>query len=55
MRLTDNILDSLYQNFHGEKLHTKFCKYVLGVHSKDSNLACVGEVGRFPISTYRMF
>ena len=34
MRSTDNILDSLYQNFHGEKLHTKFCKYVLGVHFK---------------------
>ena len=34
---------------HGEKLHTKFCKYILGVHSKASNLACVGEVGRFPI------
>ena len=49
MRSADNILDSLYQNFHGEKLHTKFCKYVLGVHSKASNLACVGEVGRFPI------
>ena len=49
MRSTDNILDSLYQNFHGEKLHTKFCKYVLGVHFKASHLACVGEVGRFPI------
>ena len=49
MRSADNILDSLYQNFHGEKLHTKFCKYVLGVHSKASNLACVGEVGRCPI------
>lgn len=40
---------SLYQNMHGEKLHTKFCKYISGVHSKASNLSCVGEVGRFPI------
>ena len=27
----------------------EFCKYVLGVHSKASNIACVGELGRFPI------
>ena len=44
-----DIIDNLYQNLHGEKLHTKFCKYVLGVHSKASNIACVGELGRFPI------
>ena len=44
VRTTENILDSLYQNLHGEKLHTKYCKYVLGVHSKSSNLACVGEL-----------
>ena len=43
-----DIIDNLYQNLHGEKLHTKFCKYVLGVHSKASNIACVGELGRFP-------
>ena len=41
----DNILCSIYQNIHGEKLHAKFCKYILGVHSKASN----GELGRFPI------
>ena len=52
IRSADNnyIFDSVYQSFHGEKLHTKFCKYVLlGVHSKASNFACVGEVGRCPI------
>ena len=32
-----------------ENLHTKYCKYGLGVHSTSSNLACVGELGRFPI------
>ena len=36
-------------DIHGERLHTKFCKYVLCVNSKASNLACVGEVGQFPI------
>ena len=49
LRSVDNILDKIYQNMNGEKLHTKFCKYVLGVHSKASNIACVGELGRFPI------
>ena len=28
VRSVDNILDKIYQNMHGEKLHTKFCKYV---------------------------
>ena len=49
VRTTEHILDSFYQNLHGEKLRTKYCKYVLGVHSKSSNLACVGELSRFPI------
>ena len=49
VRTTENILDSLSQNLHGEKLHTKYCKSVLGVHSKSSNLACVGELTQFLI------
>ena len=32
-----------------QKLVTQPSRYILGVHSKASNLACVGEVGRFPI------
>jgi hypothetical protein len=31
-----------------EKLHTKFCKYALGVRTKSSNIACRGELGSFP-------
>lgn len=49
VRASDYTLEKLYQNLHGEKLHIKFCKYVLGVHSKSSNLACIGELGRFPV------
>ena len=30
-------------------MQTKFCKYILGVHSKASNLACAGAHGRFLI------
>ena len=29
-------------------MHNKVCKMALGVHSKASNLAVKGELGRFP-------
>ena len=32
-----------------EKLHLKFCRFVLGVHSKTTNLAIYGETGRYPL------
>ena len=32
-----------------EKLHLKFCKRVLGVHSKSTNIAVFGELGRTPL------
>ena len=32
-----------------EKLHIKFLKYVLGVHRKTTNVAVMGELGRYPI------
>ena len=35
-----------------EKLDTRFCKFVLGIHSKASNVATRGELGRYPISVY---
>ena len=32
-----------------EKIHTKSCKYVLGVRNSSSNDGCRGELGRLPI------
>ena len=32
-----------------EKLHLKFCKRVLGVHSKSTNIAVFGKLGRTPL------
>ena len=32
-----------------EKLHMKFCKYILGTHKYATNAAVLGELGRFPI------
>ena len=34
-----------------EKLHLKFCKRILGVHLKSTNLAVYAELGRMPLST----
>ena len=36
-------------NSEMEKLHLKFCKRVLGVHSKSTNIAVFGELGRTPL------
>ena len=33
-----------------DRLHLKFCKHVLGVKSQSSNVAVLGELGRFPLS-----
>lgn len=49
VKRSDNTIDKLYANLPGEKLQLKFCKYILGVHTKASNLATMGELGRFPI------
>ena len=45
-------LDMTHRDLHAEKLHLKYCKYFLGVHSKASNLATIGKLGRFPIYNY---
>ena len=36
-------------DLHIEKLNVKFCKYLLGVNKKASNLAVSGELGRYPL------
>ena len=36
-------------NFEIEKVHLKFCKYILGVSKRASNLATMGELGRYPL------
>ena len=42
-------LDKIYPNLFCEKLHLKFCKFILGVHRKTTNLAVLSELGRFPL------
>ena len=32
-----------------ERVHLRFCKFVLGVPTSACNLACYGELGRYPV------
>jgi hypothetical protein len=32
-----------------EKAHMKFCKFSLGIGKRNSNLAVIGELGRYPL------
>ena len=46
----DDLFDmSLKSNNEFDKVHIKYCKYVLGVHSKACNLAVYSELGRVPL------
>ncbi|XP_071132876.1 uncharacterized protein [Mytilus edulis] len=45
----DISFEKLYSGLPCEKLHIKFCKFILGVHKKTTNAAVLSELGRFPI------
>ena len=47
---TDRLKEYFQTSF--EKLHIKWCKYTLGVHSKSSNIAVLSELGRYPITLH---
>jgi hypothetical protein len=32
-----------------EKIHLKFCKFILGVHKRTTNIAVLSVLGRFPL------
>ena len=43
-------LEESYEDFLPERIHTKFCKFLIGVNKYSSNLACKSEVGRYPLA-----
>ena len=45
----DNLL-KLSEDLLIENVQTKFCKYILGVHRKSTNIAVKSELGRFPLA-----
>ena len=47
-----NILEKSFEDFSPENIHTRFCKYVLGVSKYASNIASRAELGRFPITIF---
>ena len=48
-KLQDRYFNTLCSNLPAEKLHIKFCKYVLEVNKRSTNLAILGELGRYPL------
>ena len=42
-------IEDIFDDLHIEKLNVTFCKYLLGVNKKASNLAVKGELGRYPL------
>ena len=42
-------LDELYTKSPCEKLHLKFCRYILGVNNKSTKFAVLSELGRHPM------
>ena len=38
-----------FKDWEFEKLNIKFCKYLLGVNKKSTNIAVLSELGRYPI------
>ena len=41
--------DHVYSRQKAEMLHKKFCKFILGVHRKSTNIAVLSELGRLPL------
>ena len=43
-------LEKTFDSFLPEKIHTRYCKYILGVGKYACNMAPKAELGRFPIA-----
>jgi hypothetical protein len=39
----------LSKNMKQENVHIKFCKFSLGVGKRTTNIAVLGEMGRYPL------
>lgn len=45
-------VEHCFRNLPCQRIHLKFCKYLLGVHSKSTNVLVLSELGRFPLISY---
>ena len=39
----------IFKDWEYEKLHVKFCKYLLGVNKRSTNIAVLSKLGRMPL------
>ena len=46
----ERFLFNLSKNMKQENVHIKFCKFSLGVGKRTTNIAVLGELGRYPFS-----
>jgi hypothetical protein len=46
-KFRDSYFNQLCSNLIAERLHVKFCKYVLEVSRRSTNIAIAGELGRY--------
>ena len=49
-KVNNHNLEESYEDFLPERIHTKFCKFLIGINKYSSNLACKSEVGRYPLA-----
>ena len=48
-KLKDSYFNKLCGDLIAERLHVKFCKYVLEVSRRSTNIAIAGELGKYPL------
>ena len=48
----NSILLKLLKKTEAEKIHLNFCKTILGVIGRATNIAVMGELGRLPLKYY---
>ena len=49
-KVNNHNLEESYEDFLLERIHPKFCKFLIGVNKYSSNLACKSEVERYPLA-----
>ena len=51
---SDFSLEKHYDDFLPEKIHSRFCKFILGVGKYTSNIASKAELGRYPLIIFAL-
>ena len=49
-KVNNHSLEESYEDFLPERIHTKFCKFLVGINKYSSTLACKSEAGRHPLA-----